>query len=396
MSKARLVITAVIVEGRSQADVARAYGVSKGWVSKLVARYRTDGDEAFQPRSRRPRTSPKSTPAATVALITDMRVKLSGQGLDAGPDTIAWHLQHHHKMNVSVSTIARTLTRAGLVTAEPKKRPKSSYIRFQAEQPNETWQSDFTHYRLANAVDVEILTWLDDHSRCALSVTAHLRVTGADVVNTFRRACADHGIPASTLTDNGMVYTTRFAGGHGGRNALETELARARVIQKNSRPNHPTTCGKVERFQQTMKNWLRAQPDQPANIAELQTLLDTFVAIYNQQRPHRSLLHQATPTVAYTTRPKATPTDHEHDPHHRVRHDRIDDSGVVTLRHNGRLHHIGIGRTHARTRIILLAHDLDIRIIDAATGELLRTLTLNPNIDYQPTGAPKGPTRPEK
>ena len=140
MSKARLVITAVVVEGRSQAEVARAYDVSKGWVSKLVARFRSEGEAAYEARSRRPATSPNATPPATVELITDTRVKLSGQGLDAGPDTIAWHLRHHHNMTVSVSTIARVLTRQQLVTPEPKKRPKSSYIRFQAEQPNETWQ----------------------------------------------------------------------------------------------------------------------------------------------------------------------------------------------------------------------------------------------------------------
>jgi transposase InsO family protein len=135
------------------------------------------------------------------------------------------------------------LRRAGLVTEEPKKRPKSSYIRFQAEQPNETWQSDFTHYRLATGADVEILTWIDDHSRYALSITAHHRVTGPLVLQTFRAAVERHATPLSTLTDNGMVFTTRYAGGPGGRNAFEAELVKLGVIQKNSRPNHPTTCG---------------------------------------------------------------------------------------------------------------------------------------------------------
>ena len=395
MSKACLVITAVIVEGRSQAEVARAYKVSKGWVSKLVARYRVEGDAAFEPRSRRPQTSPNAIAAATVELIIDVRVKLAGQGLDAGPDTIAWHLQHHHQIRVSVSTIARTLTRHQLVTPEPSKRPKSSYIRFQAEQPNETWQSDFTHYRLATAVDVEIISWLDDHSRTALSVTAHLRITGRIVLNTFRHACAEHGVPASTLTDNGLVYTARFSGGRGGRNMFEAELVRLRVHQKNSRPNHPTTCGKVERFQQTLKNWLRAQPAQPSTITELQALIDIFVPIYNQQRPHRSLEHRATPQAAYTTRPKATPGQRDLDPHHRVRHDRVDKAGKVTLRHNGQLHHIGIGRPHTGTPIIMLIADLEIRIIHAATGEILRTLTLDPNRRYHGTGKPiGGPSRP--
>ncbi len=259
-------------------------------------------------------TSPNATPTATIELITDTRLKLTAQGLDAGPDTIAWHLQHHHHITVSVSTIARTLTRHQLVTPEPVKRPKSSYIRFQAEQPNETWQSDFTHYPLATAVDVEILTWLDDHSRTALSVTAHLRVTGRIVRDTFRATTAEHGIPASTLTDSGMVYTTRFAGGHGGRNAFEAELVRLHITQKNSRPNHPTTCGKVERFQQTMKKWLRAQPAQPSTIAGLQALLDRFVDEYYHRRPHRSLPHRATPSHPQRRlhHPPQSHTDHHH------------------------------------------------------------------------------------
>ncbi|MEU7909450.1 helix-turn-helix domain-containing protein [Microbispora bryophytorum] len=225
MSKARLIITAVVVEGRSQAEVARSYGVSKGWVSKLVARYRQQGEDAFEPRSRRPKTSPTAIDAATVELIVRLRKDLSGQGLDAGPDTIAWHLHQHHQVTVSRATISRYLTRAGMVTPEPNKRPRSSYIRFQAEQPNETWQADFTHYRLADSTDAEILTWLDDHSHYALSVTAHHRVTGPIVRDTFRHAVAAHGVPASTLTDNGMVFTTRLAGGRGGRNPSKANCA---------------------------------------------------------------------------------------------------------------------------------------------------------------------------
>ena len=268
MSKARLVITAVILEGRTQAEVARSYGVSKGWVSKLIARYHLEGEAAFEPRSRRPRSSPGALEPRVVALILQPREQLSTAGLDAGPDTIAWHLEHHHGHQVSRSTINRHLARAGLITPEPKKRPKSSYIRFEASMPNQTWQSDFTHYRLATGVDVEIISWLDDCTRYALHVTAHARVTGPIVTATFRQSLAAHAIPASTLTDNGMVYTARFAGGRGGRNTFEHELRRLHVVQKNSRPSRPTTCGKVERFQQTMKKWLGAQPRQPATIPE--------------------------------------------------------------------------------------------------------------------------------
>jgi transposase InsO family protein len=399
VSKARLVITAVEIEGVTQAEAARRYGVSKGWVSKLIARYRAEGDAALEPRSRAPKTSPTATPTATIDLVLELRKRLTDAGLDAGADTIDWHLQHHHHVELSRATINRILVRASAVTPDPSKRPKSSYIRFEADQPNETWQSDFTHYRLTDpdgspGADLEVITWLDDHSRYALHVSAHARVTAPIVLATFRQATDLHGYPASTLTDNGMVYTVRFAGGRGGRTQLEHELRRLGIVQKNSRPNHPTTCGKVERFQQTMKKWLRAQPAQPTTTDELQALLDEFRQTYNQQRPHRSLPHRATPATVYAALPKAAPgADRTRDTHDRLRHDIVDGSGCVTLRHNGRLHHLGVGRTHARTRVLLLVQDLEIRIVDAATGELLRELVLDPNRDYQPTGAPKGPTR---
>jgi IS30 family transposase len=136
VSKARLIITAVILEGRSQAEVARDYSVSQAWVSRLVARYRTEGDAAFEPRSRRPHTRPRATPSPTVGLILELRRQLVADGLDAGADTIRWHLQHHHHITISRATIYRTIRRANLITPEPKKKPKSSYIRFAAEQPN--------------------------------------------------------------------------------------------------------------------------------------------------------------------------------------------------------------------------------------------------------------------
>src|SRR5271166_1837207 len=210
MSKARLVITAVTVEKRPVSEVARSYGVVRSWVCTLLARYQAEGEAAFEPRSRRPKTSPRAISGDAVDLIVRLRKELSGQGLDAGPDTIAWHLKHHHQVTVSAATVSRYLAARGLVVPEPRKRPKSSYIRFQAEQPNECWQSDFTCYPLAGGTGTEILTWLDDHSRYALSVTAWNRVTGPVVLATFRAAVAAHGAPAATLTGNGMVFTTRL------------------------------------------------------------------------------------------------------------------------------------------------------------------------------------------
>ena len=299
------------------------------------------------------------------------------------------------------STISRHLTAAGLVIPEPKKRPKSSYIRFEASMPNETWQSDFTHYRLTRP-DGRPGADVRDHQLARrlhpLRPARHRPPPGhhpdrarphsaKPLVSTAspppRSPTTGWSTPSDWPASAAKAAATRF----------EAQLRAWNIVQKNSRPNHPTTCGKAERFQQTMKKWLRAQPDQPATIAELQALLDRFADEYNHRRPHRSLPHRATPATLYDSMPKALPgptTDPE--THDRVRHDRVDKAGSVTLRHNSRLHHIGIGRTHAGTCVILLIQDLQIRVVHAATGELLRELILDPNRDYQPTGAPKGPT----
>jgi transposase InsO family protein len=247
MSFTRLLITSVVVENRSVAHVATQYGVSQSWLFELVARYKAEGEAAFESRSRRPKTVPRTTPAEIVELIVELREKLATTGLDSGPDTIKWHLEHHHSTVVSRTTISRYLNRHGLVVPEPKKKPKSSYIRFAAAMPNEIWQADFTHYLLTRpdgrpGADCEILTWLDDCSRYALSVTAHHRVTGPIVLATFRQTVAEHGIPASTLTDNGMVFTTRLSQGKKGagtRNGFETELRRSTWSRRTGDPTTP-------------------------------------------------------------------------------------------------------------------------------------------------------------
>ena len=391
MSKARLVITAVVVEKRPVREVARDYGVARSWVYELLARYRAEGEAAFEPRSRRPKTSPSAVSADAAELIVRLRKELSGQGLDAGPHTIAWHLEHHHRVRVSAATVHRYLARAGLVAPAPRKRPRASWVRFAAEQPNECWQSDFTHWRLADGTKTEILAWLDDHSRYALSVTAHQVVTGAIVLAAFRAACAAHGIPASTLTDNGLVFTTRLAAARS-RNDLETELATLGITQKNGKPNHPQTQGKVERFHQTLKRWLARQPP-AATLAVLQQQLDAFTTAYNQHRPHRAL-DRKTPAAAYTARPKATPAPPPEDRHPVIRTARVSSNGTITYRRNGRMHHIAVGMARAAQPVLVITRELHIQIADPGTGEILRDLTLDPVRDYQPAGTPRG--RPRK
>jgi len=395
MSKARLIITAVVVGGRTKSEVARDYDVSRYWVHQLVERFRAEGEAAFSPRSRRPRNSPHAVSAAVEDEVVRLRKELSRQGFDAGADTIRTHLARHRATTSTadpvpaVSTIWWILSRRGFVTAQPQKRPRSSWRRFTADQPNERWQADTTHWQLADGTGVEILNLLDDHSRLCLGSVPRRTITGPDVVATFQQAFVRCGIPASVLTDNGAVFTGRQRGG--GRVALEVELGRLGVRLDHSRPYHPQTCGKVERFQQTQKKWLAAQPP-TATVAGLHRQLSRFRRYYNHIRPHRAL-GRTTPWQAYTARPKATASGPYIDPHCRVRHDRVDQAGTVTLRHNSRLHHIGLGRPLAGTPITLLVDDLHIRAIHRHTGELIRELTLDPARDFQPRRLPPGPPK---
>lgn len=381
MSLAELVITSVKVEGRSKSEVARDYKISRYWVQQLVKRYEAEGETAFTPRSRRPHTNPRSISLQVEDQIIRLRKDLSKKGLDAGAETIRVHLATAGVSRLpAVSTIWRVLTRRGFVNPQPRKRPKGASTRFCADLPNERWQADITHWHLADDTNVEIHNILDDHSRLAVRSKARTTTTGPDVVADFRAAFRRYGIPRSVLTDNGAVYTGKPR--RGGRVALEIELDLLGVRLHHSRPYHPQTQGKVERFHQTLKKWLAAQPP-AANIAVLQRQLNRFLGYYNTTRPHRAI-DRRTPAQAYAARTKATTAKPSIGVHYRVRRDKVDTGGVITIRYESQLRHIGLGRKHTGTRVLALIADRYIRIVDAETGELLRELTLDPTKDYQP------------
>ena len=383
MSLGRLVVAAVKVEGRSKSEVARDYGVSRRWVHELVRRFEAEGEAGLEPRSRRPKRSPHQTRAGLEDEIVEIRKHLAEEGLDAGAHTIAWHLERRHGRAPVPSTIWRILARRGFITPQPQKRPKSSFVRFQADQPNERWQADTTHWHLHDGTGVEILNIIDDHSRLLVASDAYPTTKAADVVRSFHGAFATWGFPASVLTDNGAVFTA--VPRRGGRCALEIELGRLAIHLFHSTPYHPQTCGKVERFHQTLKKWLRMQ-EPAASLEELQAKLDWFRRYYNTERPHRAI-GRRTPLEAFEARPKAAPSAPGFvvPAHFRVRKDRVDKVGRVTLRYNSRLHHIGLGNRHAGTRVLLLVADLDVRVL-TEDGELLRELVLDPTRDYQGLG----------
>jgi transposase InsO family protein len=378
MGMARYVVDAVLVEGRSAREVARLHGISKTWIYELIKRYRAGGYEALEPRSRRPRSCKHETSPRLVKAVVQLRRELESQGHDAGAETIAYHLPQDIGDIPSLSTIWRILRREGLVAPQRQKRPKCSLIRFEAELPNECWQADVTAWQLASGEVVEIIDVIDDHSRLHLGCDAYGRVKAADVVSSFHKAAELHGLPESFLSDNGAV----FVGGYrSGKVALEYELERLGIQFKNSRPYHPQTLGKVERLHQTLKRYLAKQP--PAKtLQELQEQLDAFRHYYNHIRPHRAL-GRRTPLQAYSARSKARPAGTGAGTYFRVREDRVDDTGKVSLRYDSKLYKIGLGRPYKGRAVKLLIADLQIRVIDS-NGELLRELTLDPSRPYQP------------
>ncbi len=375
MQSARYLVQSVVVEHRSVREVARQHGVSKTWLYELVARYREGGDEVLAPHSRRPLSSPTRISAAAEDEMVELRKFLSEEGFDAGAQTIQEHLLRRHGTAPAVSSIWRVLGRRGFVTPQPQKRPKSSYVRFEADLPNERWQMDMTHVELSGGRVVEVLNIIDDRSRLCVASEACTVVSAPDVVRIFARAANRYGLPATVLSDNGAIFTAAF---RKGRCLTEIVLEAHGIEFRHSRPYHPQTCGKVERFHQTEKKYLNKR--RPArSLSELQAQLDTFTTYYNEVRPHRAN-RRRTPAEAYAARFKAKAPGAPKTPylHYRIRNDRVDRQGKITMRYAGVMRHLAVGRPHKGERVLALVADRDVRIL-AKEGQLLRRIVIDPS-----------------
>lgn len=382
MQLARFLVEAVVLGKQSPNQLVREHPISRSWFYELLARYRRDGPAALEPRSHRPGSCPHQVRQEVVGAILELRAELAAAGLDAGPQTILHHLAERFPNPPSRVTVWRILKRQGLITPEPHKRPKASFVRFEAELPNQLWQTDATEWHLADSSKVEILNLIDDHSRLCLASLAVSTVKAADAVEMFYSALTEYGPPARFLSDNAAVFS-----GHsrGGRVALESELDRLGVEVVHSTPYHPQTCGKVERFHQTLKLFLAKQAA-ATSMAHLQLQLDAFRTVYNQQRPHRAL-DGRTPIQAFNARLKAAPSTPEQPLDYRIRRDRLDAYGRVTLRYLSRLRHFHVSYKRRGQPVILLVAGDHVRAI-AEDGQLLRELTLNADRDYQRSARP--------
>lgn len=371
-------------DGLNVAGLCRQLGISRQSFYKWRARYGAEGLDGLVERSRRPKRSPRQGSAVVEDAVVEWRKRLVEQGLDAGAATIAWHLGRQAKLPApSEATIWRILVRRGFVTAQPSKRPKASMRRFEADRPNERWQADHTEWTLAGGRRVQILNIIDDHSRLCVASVAAATVTSTMVWETFEAAGIRWGWPSSCLSDNGVVFSGRLRGYEA---YFEAQLRAAGVIAITSRPFHPQTCGKVERFQQTLKKWLAARRRHLTNLALLNTCLADFADYYNHQRPHRGI-GRATPYARWSAQTPATAHPHPLparplpiDPD-TIRTERRVNQGNIAYRkwvirvgnqHEGRTAHV----------VIRAGHHLAIYI----DNQLIRTLAIDPTRRYQPWG----------
>jgi transposase InsO family protein len=380
MDIGRFLIETHLRTGRSIKALAKTHEVSPSWLFTLLRRYRLEGVAGLEPRSRRPKSSPSQIFDLWEDEIVVLRKELAEEGFDAGAQTIHYHLHERHGSGVpSVPTIWRVLRARGFVTPQPHKRPKSSYVRFVADLPNECWQADMTHVTLEDGTVFEVLNVIDDHSRLCVASRAMVRVTATDVVRVLHKSAERWGYPATFLTDNGLIFTAQRRYGVAG--AVEHELFALGIGSKHSRPYHPQTCGKVERFHQTLKKFLRAQ-EGLATKKQLQRAIDRFVEYYNTVRPHRGI-DRKTPLAQWSARAKAEPRKPVINiGGRRLRLDKVDKTGVVTLRDRGNLHHIGIGAAYKGWRVAMLIDGRNIEIV-GLDGSPLRRLVLDSTKDYQ-------------
>ena len=378
MDLAHYAVNAVLVEGRSVRAVAGATGTSKSWVQRHVQLFRDGGADALEPRRRGPKHAPALTAPEVEDEIVWWRKHLGDAGFDAGARTIRYHLSQAHQSVPSLSTVHRVLRRRGLVVDQPQKRPRSSWVRFEAALANECWQSDMTHWHVGED-KVEILHFIDDCSRAVLSSKVLPRRRRPTPSSSSTPPLPPGVYPPRCSLTMARSIPRPIAGPRPAsrsispRSASTSNTASPTIPRPRARSSATTRHSRSGSVPTTSS--IRSPPSSVASSSS--------AAYYNEIRPHQA--HGRPPLAVYKERDKASPNIEGHvvSPSTKVRRDRVDTNGTVTLRHRSKLHHIGVGRAHKNERVLMLVADLDVRILDTE-GTVLRHLTLDPARDYQP------------
>jgi len=362
------------------ARVCREAGTSRKTFYKWAARYRAEGLAGLEERSRRPLRSPLRVDVAVEEMIVELRGELFAAGLDHGATSIQSQLYQRCRRGMvvpSVATVHRVLVRRDLVEPQPRKRPKGSWRRFEAPAPNEVWQIDATEWVIATGV-VKVFNIIDDHSRLLVRSRAVSEATTLEAWTTFSQATQQWGLPAGVLSDNGLCFSGKL---RGFEVVFEANLRDAGIRPITGRPFHPQTTGKVERFQQTLKKWLRRQP-LARSILELQSQLDQFCRIYNTERPHQAI-GRITPLQRWnagTPAAPGAPLEHPSFPRPTVRSVVCDQTGKIAVDK----HNVHLGAQFAGKTATVTFDGVHASVF--IDEQLVRHLKIDPTRRYQPSG----------
>jgi transposase InsO family protein len=289
-------------------------------------------------------------------------------GLDAGPATIRFHLERRDGGPApSEATIWRVLRRRGFIVADPSKAPKRAAKRFQAERANEVWQTDDTTWMLVDGTEVKIVNVLDDCTRVVPASRVVPNATATAIFDVFCHGAIEFGWPERVLCDNAKAH----------RHGLTTALGELAIAVGHSRPYHPQTCGKIERFHQTQKRGLAAQ-DPAETIEDLQPQLNVFRGIYNHHRPHRGIGRRI-PAEVWAATPKSGPGTITLTTPTRIHRVRADQQGAVWA---GRRWSIALGARHSHATATIVITGLACHVF--VDGHLARRLNLDPTRRHQP------------
>jgi transposase InsO family protein len=289
-------VLAVISDGRTVKEVAADWAVSRQTVHTWLARYEAAGLDGLADRSHRPGSCPHQMPAQVEAAVLEMRRAHPFWG----PHRLMVELGRKRvEPAVSESAIYRCLVRAGVIEPVRRRRRKDSWRRWERGRPMELWQMDVVGgFLLADGTSAKALTGVDDHSRFCISARLMVRERTQVVCDGLGLALRTFGAPEQILTDNGKVFTGRFA--HPPVEVLFDRICRENGIEHlTTQPRSPTTTGKIERFHRT----LRTEFDTArtfASLAAAQAELDEWVQHYNTERPHQAL-DDATPASRFLT-----------------------------------------------------------------------------------------------
>lgn len=359
------------------AEFCRQHGVSTWLFWDLRRRFARLGEAALEPASRAPLRVANRTPGWMEDLVVAERKRLSDLGLDSGPSSIGCYLRVAHGRAVpSDSGIWRILKRRGFINPDPAKAPKRAGRRFQAERANECWQIDDTGWQLADASEVKIINIVDDRSRVLTDCRAVRSCSAEAAFAAFSAGAARWGWPARFLSDNANAF----------RQGLAAAVAVMGIAAGHSRPYHPQTCGKVERFHQTLKRYLAAQ-DPAGSLEELQAQLDWFRQHYNHHRPHRSLNRQ-TPARTWHDSPKSGPANQPLGAPTTIHHTRVGANGGLPVGP----YSISVGAAYTSRTLTTVITGAHAHVFDGT--RLIRTLTINPTRRVQPIYSRPGRPRP--